>query len=196
MTIRVTDIAQRIREASPKTAFLITGLGDSCAIVANTFGCGLSIDAMGSALSVGIGLAAASTLQVIVVETDGSVLLDLSALATFSEVQDHVSGLHVVILDNGMYHSADSFPRPCLGLDWAMLCNAFNLSSIVVGERHPMTVLGTSLNEWPRVVVCKVEPLNKIVEALPLDGRSRVAAARKYLSEGGFVTYEPSATKN
>jgi len=62
----------------------------------------LLLGEMGAALSVGAGLALAlPKRKVVVLESDGSVLLSLSSLATVANLE--ISNLAVFVFDNGMY---------------------------------------------------------------------------------------------
>jgi sulfopyruvate decarboxylase subunit beta len=62
----------------------------------------LLLGEMGAALSVGAGLALAlPKRKVVVLESDGSVLLGLSSLATVANLE--ISNLAIFVFDNGMY---------------------------------------------------------------------------------------------
>ena len=86
--------------------------------------------AMGSAPSLGLGLALAQpNRRVIVCNGDGSMLMNLGSLVSI--VQAHATNLAVIVFVNGTYEVTGSQPVPGTGVvDYAALARAAGLESV------------------------------------------------------------------
>jgi|SRR5579862_1415661 len=192
--IALSRFASWIEGKLSKDTLLITSLGDSCAAVALGHERTLALDAMGVALGLGIGVAMTSTLDVLVLETDGSILLDLSALAAYAEASRRLANFRLAIIDNESYQSAGKFPRPCHTLNWITLCKAFDLECEVLSSVEALDGMG-GMSDWTAVTVFKVDEPDIAVDPLPLNGRARASRIRGQLEQAG-IAYPRPATKN
>ena len=123
------------------------------------------LGSMGLASSIGLGLALAQTKRkVIVLDGDGSVLMNLGTLAT---VAHHAPENYLlVILDNCCYGSTGSQPTCThLGTDLAALAKAAGIKNVRKVERPPD--LAEAL-QGKGVIVVKVEAGNASVPIISL----------------------------
>jgi sulfopyruvate decarboxylase subunit beta len=121
----------------------------------------LLVGSMGNALGVGIGLALALPhRKVIVLESDGSVLLALFNLATLAN--SNPSNLSVFVFDNQAYSGTRiSYPTATAGkTDLAGMAKAAGIDNAVTVrdiERFKKEGIETLNDNTLRFVVCKVE---------------------------------------
>lgn len=91
---------------------------------------------MGQATSVGLGLALARPdRRVIVVNGDGSMLMNLGSLVTIAA--EAPSNLTVILGDNGCYEVTGGQPTPAVaaGVDWIALARACGIADVArIGE--------------------------------------------------------------
>jgi sulfopyruvate decarboxylase subunit beta len=167
---RVEAITEAVKVAEAKNALLISNIGFPSRELyaqrdraANFY----MLGSMGLASSIGLGLALArKDRQVIVLEGDGSVLMNLGTVATIAHYSP--DNYLLVIMDNCCYGSTGSQPTCThLGTDLAAIARA-------AGVRHVKTVHNarelhhTLLGKG--VVVAKVDPGNAdvpIIDILP-----------------------------
>lgn len=124
---------------------------------------------MGLASSIGLGLALSQARKVVVLDGDGSVLMNLGTLASISF---HSPGnLVLVVLDNGAYGSTGdqrTMARKVRIEDVARGCG------LEVAVASDVRDLGVSLRgaldrDGPSVLVAKVEPGNADVPVIPME---------------------------
>ncbi len=121
---------------------------------------------MGLASSIGLGLALARPdLRVIVLDGDGSLLMNLGSLATIGLLRP--PNLIVVVMDNEEYATTGGQPTPTAhGADLEAAARAMRVASSTVRTAVELT---TAVNEsGPRVVVAKVAESAPTVKP-PLD---------------------------
>jgi hypothetical protein len=151
---------------------------------------------MGLALAVGLGLSLAVDEEVYVLETDGSLLLDLSCLALMGEL--NARGLlrtRVVVLDNGGYESAGRSRRPNQDLDWRRLIAAFGLT---VSVRSMDAIQAGETSDWWKhdISVLQLPMVSPDDTPGSLTGRERVANFRTFLKAVDLTSIPLPATKN
>ncbi|MDR7522932.1 MAG: thiamine pyrophosphate-dependent enzyme [Armatimonadota bacterium] len=87
-------------------------------------------DAMGMAIPVALGLAAAVwPRRVLAMEGDGALLMNLGSLLTV--VGAGMSNLTILLFNNGVYESSGGQPLPCRGVDFAALARAAGIPTAV-----------------------------------------------------------------
>ncbi|MDW5562098.1 MAG: sulfopyruvate decarboxylase subunit beta [Methanomassiliicoccus sp.] len=125
------------------------------------------LGSMGLASSIGLGLALARPeRRVIVLDGDGSVLMNLGSLSTLACRAPE--NLLVIILDNGVYGSTGSQPTPvCPRTDLARVASAAGVENVrtAVGETDLVTALGDMDHG---VMLIKVEAGNAEVPLIDL----------------------------
>jgi sulfopyruvate decarboxylase subunit beta len=123
------------------------------------------LGSMGLASSIGLGLALAQPeRKVMVLDGDGSVLMNLGTLATIAHYAPH--NYLLVILDNGCYGSTGSQPTCThLGTDLFALAKAAGVKKVRAVERE--VNLSEAL-QGQGVVIVKVEAGNAIVPIISL----------------------------
>jgi thiamine pyrophosphate-dependent acetolactate synthase large subunit-like protein len=151
---------------------------------------------MGLASSIGLGLALAQPdLHVIVIDGDGSLLMNLGSLATIGLLQP--SNLTLVVMDNEEYATTGGQATPTAkGADLAAAARAMRIESAItvrtaddliarLTPRAPGTVQGSSerkaLAERPAVIIAKVTESKPTVKP-PLD---YVAIKQRFMSAIG-----------
>lgn len=183
-------------EAIPATSPVVTSLGSSCAFASQLRPGVLAMDAMGLAVGVGVGLSLAVDHEVYVLETDGSLLLDLSCLALMGELknQDRLS-TRTLVFDNLGYESAGGSRRPAPQLDWHNLIAAFGLS---VAVRSFDEGVPPEPAQWWQDDVCVLRTPMASPDDTPgtLTGRERVVEFRSFLQRSHLITLPLPATKN
>jgi len=121
---------------------------------------------MGLASSIGLGLALARPdLRVVVLDGDGSLLMNLGSLATIGLLRP--ANLVVVVMDNEEYATTGGQPTPtAYGADLEAAASAMRVAGSTVRTLDELT---TALNDvGPRVVVAKVAESAPTVKP-PLD---------------------------
>ena len=134
---------------------------------------------MGLASSIGLGVALAQPdVHVIVVDGDGSLLMNLGSLATIGLLQP--SNLTVVVMDNELYATTGGQPTPTAsGADLAAAARAMRISDAVtirtedeliarLKPRAPASIERDASAECPAFIVAKVAESQPSVRP-PLD---------------------------
>src|SRR5207253_10582189 len=125
---------------------------------------------MGLASSIGLGLALARPdLHVIVLDGDGSLLMNLGSLATIGLLRP--PNLIVVVMDNQEYATTGGQPTPTAhGADLEAAARAMRVEAETVRTPKEVAraVAGPGAAEGPRVVVAKVAESAPAVKP-PLD---------------------------
>lgn len=126
---------------------------------------------MGLACPIGLGLALAQPeRRIIVLDGDGSLLMNLGALATIT-----VAGppnLSVIVWDNGAYGTTGGQPSPtAMGVDLATTARGMGLASAVEAttlEQLTEAIARTAGADGPHIIVAKVTESAPIAKP-PLD---------------------------
>jgi len=134
---------------------------------------------MGLASSIGLGIALARPeLNVIVLDGDGSLLMNLGSLATIGLLQP--PNLTLVIMDNELYATTGGQPTPTAsGADLAAAAHAMRIADAVtvrtepelvarLKHRAPASIERNASAEHPRFIVAKVTESKPTVKP-PLD---------------------------
>jgi len=88
----------------------------------------LFLDSMGDVTPVACGVALGMPKSpVVAIDTDGSHLLGVTALATLGGLTAQLGNLCILVLDNGLYESGGGLPSRTCALDWVALGQAFGL---------------------------------------------------------------------
>lgn len=122
------------------------------------------LDSMGLAISVATGLAlgldAERTQRVVAIEGDGSLLMNLNALATLGFLAP--KKLVVVLLDNGVYGSTADVPTYTGKLDLAEMARSVGLAVSVASEpRGLLVALDHAFTQpGPHFLHVRIEPGN------------------------------------
>jgi len=139
----------------------------------------LALDAMGCVTSVATGLAvglAGTGVEVIACDTDGSILMELGALAGLATCARSIDRLDLYVFDNGIYESGGGCPSRFFELDWESLGRAFGLQIIVITSAT-MLDQRISAGDW-RGVRCTVVRVNNQSPVpspvIAADGREKV----------------------
>jgi len=127
------------------------------------------LGSMGMALPIGLGLAISRPGKVIVLEGDGSLLMNLGSLSTLAAVQP--GNLLLVILDNGAYGSTGYQPTAAGGLaDLGEIARAAGNPSVeaVPAEELPLRVRSFLESGLPKVIHVHLEIGHTALEPIPL----------------------------
>lgn len=146
------------------------------------------VGSMGLASSIGVGIAATTGREVVVVDGDGSALMGLNGLLLHEDVEPPVQLVHVV-LDDGEYDSTGGQPGPLSVRRLPDLARAAGY-----GEVHRVATLG-DLSRVLRLartappgrvwmLHCKVEPAHAAPPRLELGLPDIFERLREYLSGG------------
>jgi len=135
----------------------------------------LQVKTLGLCSSIGLGLALALPRRVVVVfDGDGSLLMNLSSLATIASVRPR--NLVHVAFDNGNYEASGGTPTatsPALaGADLAALARAAGIASVhVCDEIEDFTNRFQSAlgDGGPTFIHARVEPIREKVPPVPVD---------------------------
>ena len=129
------------------------------------------LDSMGAAGAVGLGLALADRGPLAAIEGDGSLLMGCSVLPSIAYLQPR--GFVLIVLDNHIHASADSFPTQSERVSLAAMCRGAGLQTL---ECDSDDVLADRLREArrasgsaPVALVVEIEAGNKPDVALLLD---------------------------
>ena len=129
------------------------------------------LDSMGAAGAVGLGLALADRGPLAAIEGDGSLLMGCSVLPSIAYLRP--KGFVLIVLDNHVHASADSFPTQSERVSLAALCRGAGLQTLECASGE---VLADRLREArhasesePVALVVEIEPGNEPEVALLLD---------------------------
>ncbi len=122
------------------------------------------LGSMGLASSIGLGLSLAVSKRVIVIEGDGSVLMNLGTLATIASFAP--PSYLLVVMDNGVYGSTGCQPTATSRCtDLAAIARGAGIRDVRVASDEDELRSAISRNG---VVIAKVEPGNADVPVIPL----------------------------
>ncbi len=129
------------------------------------------LDSMGAAGPVGLGLALADRGPLAAIEGDGSLLMGCSVLPSIAYLRP--KGFVLIVLDNHVHASADSFPTQSERVSLAALCRGAGLQTVECASGDD---LADRLREArrasgyePVALVVEIEPGNEPEVALLLD---------------------------
>jgi sulfopyruvate decarboxylase subunit beta len=139
------------------------------------------LGSMGLASSIGLGLALARLeRKVMVLDGDGSVLMNLGTLATIAHHAPE--NYQLVILDNCCYGSTGSQPTCThLGTDLFALAKAAGVKNVSLVERAG--TLAPALLGHDTVIIVKVDPGNALVPIISLSPEEIIEKFIRNLSE-------------
>jgi thiamine pyrophosphate-dependent acetolactate synthase large subunit-like protein len=129
------------------------------------------LDSMGAAGAVGLGLALAGRGPLAAIEGDGSLLMGASMLPSIAYLRP--AGYVLIVLDNHVHASADSFPTQAARVSLAVMGRGAGLSTIECGDGDDLRTLVREARDAstkePVVLVAEIEPGNEPGAALVLD---------------------------
>lgn len=139
------------------------------------------LGSMGLASSIGVGLAETTEDPVVVLDGDGSVLMNLGTLVTIAT--EHPERLTLVVLDNHAYGSTGDQPTMTAGgVSLAALARAAGIANVTepaTTEELDADLRASTQRPGPHVVVAEVEPGAMGLAVIPLTPeaiRARFAA--------------------
>jgi sulfopyruvate decarboxylase beta subunit len=123
------------------------------------------LGSMGLASSIGLGISLYNTSEVVVLDGDGSLLMNPNALCSIS--QQARDNLTVVALDNGTYGSTGDQGTASQHLDLELLAQGFGIehTSKVYTAEDMLTAL--QLTKGPKFIHAVIKPGNANVPNLP-----------------------------
>lgn len=132
------------------------------------------LGSMGMVSSIGLGLSLATRKKVIVIDGDGSVLMNLGTLVTIANQKP--KNLVLIIIDNGVYGSTGNQPtytKKYTSLakiaQGAGIKNVFELRGDKIDTYCLKELIG---KHGPVVLVVKVKPGNAKVKIIPFSGEA------------------------
>ncbi|NOZ58068.1 MAG: sulfopyruvate decarboxylase subunit alpha [Euryarchaeota archaeon] len=124
------------------------------------------LGSMGMATPIGLGMALGTRREVVVIDGDGSLLMNAGCLATVAEVAPR--NLTILAMDNGTYGSTGDQPTAALrSADLGMLAGAMGIGSVCRAS-EPEQVLRAMRTKPPRFVHVVLRPGNAPVGNIPL----------------------------
>ncbi|HPU37919.1 MAG TPA: sulfopyruvate decarboxylase subunit beta [Methanothermobacter sp.] len=125
------------------------------------------LGSMGMASSIGLGLALSQKRKVIVLEGDGSLLMNLGSLVTIHAQAP--KNLILIILDNGCYATTSSQCTYALQVDLSKLAKGIGFQKIFKFENpQEINMKKVLREEGPVIVHVKVEPGNANVPIIDI----------------------------
>jgi sulfopyruvate decarboxylase subunit beta len=125
------------------------------------------LGSMGMATPLGLGIALGTQKEVVVIDGDGSLLMNAGCLATVAEVEPR--NLTILAMDNGAYGSTGNQPTAALrSADLAMLARAMGVRSVFRASEPAQVVRAMHRGKAPRFVHVVVKPGNAKVSNIPL----------------------------
>lgn len=125
------------------------------------------LGSMGMATPIGLGIAMGTRKEVVVIDGDGSLLMNAGALATVAEAAP--PNLTILAMDNGAYGSTGNQPTAALrSADLAMLARAMGMASVFRAATPEEVVCAMHSDRAPRFVHVVVKPGNAKVGNIPL----------------------------
>jgi len=126
------------------------------------------LGSMGLCSSIGLGLALSLDKKVIVIEGDGSLLMNLGTLSTVGYTRP--DNLILYIIDNSVYGSTGNQKTHTESTDLCGIAKACGIDAVEVSQEENLRrVIEETLNDnKTKVIVVKVEPYNEKVGNIPL----------------------------
>jgi thiamine pyrophosphate-dependent acetolactate synthase large subunit-like protein len=129
------------------------------------------LDSMGAAGAVGLGLALADRGPLAAIEGDGSLLMGCSVLPSIAYLRP--KGYVLIVLDNHVHASADSFPTQSERVSLAALCRGAGLQTLECAFDDDLAdrlrEARRASGSEPVALVVEIEPGNEPEVALLLD---------------------------
>jgi len=129
------------------------------------------LDSMGAAGAVGLGLALADRGPLAAIEGDGSLLMGCSVLPSIAYLRP--KGFVLIVLDNHVHASADSFPTQSERVSLVALCRGAGLQTLECASDDDLVdrlrEARRASGSEPVVLVVEIEPGNEPEVALLLD---------------------------
>ena len=134
--MNTAEALKLLQAAIPATTAIVCSLGRTSEAAHALFpDQTLFLDSMGDVTPVACGVALGMPKSpVIALDTDGSHLLGVTALATLGGLTAQLNNLCVLVLDNGLYESGGGLPSRTCALDWTALGQAFGLPIVEVAS--------------------------------------------------------------
>lgn len=136
--LSTAEAVARIVAAQRGPTAYVVGLGRTAgALERATSDPVLALDVMGSVLSVATGLAvgtAGTGIGIVVLDTDGSLMLELGSLAGVAACATELDGLDLYVFDNGLYESGGGSCSRYFDLNWIHLAAGFGLTATLVSS--------------------------------------------------------------
>ncbi|MBT3258171.1 MAG: sulfopyruvate decarboxylase subunit beta [Deltaproteobacteria bacterium] len=127
------------------------------------------LGSMGMASSIGLGVSLGTHRRVLVIDGDGSVLMNLGTLATIANFGPE--NYTLLIVDNGAYGSTGDQPTHTSGkTDLAAMARGAGVSSVMeVGVADMADALARARqNPGPHIIVIRVAPGSPSLKPIPL----------------------------
>ena len=127
------------------------------------------LGSMGMASSIGLGVSLGTSRRVLVIDGDGSVLMNLGTLSTIANFGP--AGYTLLIVDNGAYGSTGDQPTHTSGkTDLAAMARGAGVSSVIEVEVEDIaTALERARqNNGPHIIVVRVAPGSPALNPIPL----------------------------
>ena len=127
------------------------------------------LGSMGLSSSIGLGLSLTTEEKVVAIDGDGSVLMNLSTLATIGNRAP--KNYLLLIVDNGAYGSTGDQPTyTSANTNLASMARAAGVGSVfeVAGEEIADTLTSCLSSDGPHVIVAKVAPGSPKLKPIPL----------------------------
>ena len=126
------------------------------------------IGSMGLASSIGLGLALSTDEKVVVIDGDGSVLMNMGSLSTIGYMKPE--SLILVIVDNSAYGSTGNQPTHTTNTDLEKVAKACGIDAITVeteGELEEVFKEALKENKL-KVIIAKAIPYNEKVKDIDI----------------------------
>jgi sulfopyruvate decarboxylase len=126
------------------------------------------LGSMGMATPIGLGIALTSSKEIVVIDGDGSLLMNAGTLATAASVAPR--NLTIIAIDNGAYGSTGNQPTlagTCVDLEHVARAFGIRNTTTVAGEQHLIDVMKKP-QAGPAFVHVLAIPGNKDVPNIPL----------------------------
>lgn len=193
-TLSTTDAVTHIVAAQTGPVAYVVGLGRTAGVLERaTDDPVLALDAMGCISSVATGLAiglSGTATQVVACDTDGSVLMELGALAGIATCAGQIDRLDLYVFDNERYESGGGGQSRFFELEWEALGRAFGLPVRVISTMEELDHRLNEDDEW-RVRCTVLRVVNRGAVPGPAgsaDGREKVVRFIDRLAATGRIT--------
>jgi len=127
------------------------------------------LGSMGMASSIGLGVSLGTSRRVLVIDGDGSVLMNLGTLSTIAN--SGPANYILLIVDNGAYGSTGDQPTHTSGkTDLAAMARGAGVSSVIEGgvEDIAAALEHARQNNGPHIIVIRVAPGSPALNPIPL----------------------------
>lgn len=140
------------------------------------------LGSMGMATPIGIGIAVSTDKKVIVIDGDGSLLMNPGSLATAAYCSPE--NLTILAIDNSVYGSTGNQPTltgKCVDLE--LVAQGFGIQNTCkVAEKKQLIDTMKKKNRWPRFIHCIALSGNMDVPNIPLNQLEIKRQVQEFLS--------------